>query len=655
MIGQGRRPTVSILVVDDSPTNLGVLVDALESIDLNVAIAQDGEEALQRAAFLAPDLILLDVMMPGIDGLETCRRLKAEPATAAIPVIFMTALSGTDHLTAAFAAGAVDYITKPFHLDEVLARVNTRLSLVATHRALLERHLLLEHEIAARRRADAALEVSERLFRGLFEGAPNAMVTVDGHGRIEMVNTQTEEMFGYSRAELLGRPVEILLPTGPRLRAGEVTSGRSRLVSPERILLLSRKDGSRVEVEIWLNPIATDPGVTLLASIVDISDRVRLEAQLRQSQKMEAIGRITAGAAHDFNNLLQSLGGSLEMLLDGGANSQEADQWLGVALRAVSRGRELTDRLLAFSRQQMLSARAVPVGKLLADVKHLISHFFESPDDARTHLLVLPCSPELAVFADAGQLEAALINLVVNARDAMPSGGSLRISARAADADPAIVAPGRYCVISVVDTGCGMDAATLAQACEPFFSTKGPGGSGLGLSMVQGFARQSKGEAHIVSVVGEGTTVDLWLPAAGEPLAPETRAATPSPQRGRILMVDDNEDMLLIIKSFMKRAGFTVTTARSGEQALAQMQAGASFDAIVTDFAMAGMNGVEFLLQARRIVPSMPALMITGFVGPDIMRRLPDVGMLRKPFSSTDLVEAVGKLIRVSAAGEMPP
>jgi CheY-like chemotaxis protein len=216
-----------------------------------------------------------------------------------------------------------------------------------------------------------------------------------------------------------------------------------------------------------------------------------------------------------------------------------------------------------------------------------------------------------------------------------------------------VVPAGRYTVISVADTGCGMAADTLAQACEPFFTTKGPQGTGLGLSMVQGFARQSGGNVHITSVLGEGTTVDLWLPAANAPdegSVPDTSDGG----SGRILVVDDSEDALTVVSAFLRRAGYDVISKQNGDLALAELRGGRRFEAIVTDFAMPGLNGVALLRLAREIDPSIPAMIMTGFTDPDVLSELEDAFVLRKPFNRGELATAVDQLIAKNRATTPP-
>jgi PAS domain S-box-containing protein len=494
---------------------------------------------------------------------------------------------------------------------------------------------------------EEALRKSEDRFRRLVEATPIALVMINADGKIEMANAQTERLFGYTRLELLGASIETLLPAKmrarhPGLRASFFADPIARPMGAGSSLFGLKQGGSEVEVEIGLSPIETDDGMMVLATIVDISARVRMEAQIRQSQKMHAMGRVTAGVAHDFNNLLLTLGGSLELMLDAATDLPEVVEWGQIALHATERGKQLTDRLLSFSRQQVLTTRPIKIDGLFSELKELIGHLFET---GGTALVMMPCPPTLAVLADHAQLEAALINLAVNARDAMALGGCLRISAYDADADPAIVSPGRYTVISVADTGSGMDAATLAQACEPFFSTKGTKGTGLGLSMVHGFALQSGGETHITSVVGEGTTVDLWLPSASVFSEVEGQVLAPARAGGHILVVDDSQDALLVVSAFLRTSGLDVTTKISGDLALAELACGKRFDAIVTDFAMPGMNGLELLTLAREIDPLMVGMIITGFSDPEMLSNLDGIVVLRKPFNRAELTETVQKLI----------
>jgi CheY-like chemotaxis protein len=292
----------------------------------------------------------------------------------------------------------------------------------------------------------------------------------------------------------------------------------------------------------------------------------------------------------------------------------------------------------------MLRPGKVPVRELLREAEALISHTFGPNID----FTVSPISDDLLVLADAGELQAAIINLAVNGRDALVDrGGHLRVSAHVAEPNASMtLAPGSYVVIVVEDSGPGMNETTIAQACDPFFTTKGPAESGLGLSMVQGFTRQSGGDLRIESAVGRGTRVEIWLPSANptEVVGPSN---TPMQEAfgGRILVVDDAPDVLVTVGAFLRHAGFAVTSVNSGDEAMAKLLSGDRFDAMVTDYAMHGLNGIDLLQQAREIDEAMPGLVISGFYGADSARSIDESLFLHKPFSRADLVERVRTMI----------
>lgn len=385
---------------------------------------------------------------------------------------------------------------------------------------------------------------------------------------------------------------------------------------------------------------AADGTVIRMAGIsLDFTERVRTEERIRQSQRVEAVGRLTAGVAHDFNNVLQALLGGLELAIDEVQDLPRVRTELEFALQAGQRGARLTSHLLSFARQQKLHPTAFELPRLLGELSHTLERTL-----GRDVLIRIDTSPGLPlVLADAAHLDSALLNLALNARDAMPHGGELLIEARAV---------GELVVIAVSDTGAGMAPDVLAQACEPFFSTKGAQGSGLGLSMVQGFARQSGGELRIQSAPDQGTRIEIWLPVAQQPAA-----SAPAPRvqqargRGRILVVDDDLDVGRVTSAFLCKAGYDVITVGSGDEALAKLSANLLFDALVTDYAMPGMNGADLVKSS----PSLPALLITGYAGAEGLDCLPpNVTILRKPFQREDLVSRVKGLIEGATPPQLP-
>ena len=366
---------------------------------------------------------------------------------------------------------------------------------------------------------------------------------------------------------------------------------------------------------------------------------------LRQSQKMEAMGQLTGGVAHDFNNLLTPIVGSLDMLIRRGLGNERERRLIDGALQSAERAKTLVQRLLAFARRQPLQASAVDLPQLVAGMAGLVGSTIGPKIDIRVELAEgLP-----PARADANQLEMALLNLAVNARDAMPDGGTLTIAAAPATVPAggdATLKPGPYVRLSVSDTGMGMDAETVRRAIEPFFSTKGIGkGTGLGLSMVHGLAAQLGGGLDLESRPGHGTTVALWLPVSAGSLAGEADAPSLTPTvkaRGRALLVDDEELVRMSTADMLTDLGYDVVEAGSAEEALALLRQGIATDLLVTDHLMPGMSGAELARAARALDPDLPILIVSGYAEVDGIA--PDLPRLTKPFRNAELAERLASL-----------
>jgi signal transduction histidine kinase len=380
--------------------------------------------------------------------------------------------------------------------------------------------------------------------------------------------------------------------------------------------------------------------------IEQVAQRERAEEQLRQSQKLEAIGQLTGGVAHDFNNLLMAVLGNLELLAKHLVDDPKASRLLDGATRGARRGAALTQRLLAFGRRQDLTVKAVDLSELVNGMDDLLARSIDS--NIRIEKRLPPNLP--MAMADANQIELALLNLAINARDAMPEGGTLSIGVREETLTNSSkeLEPGSYLVLGVSDTGHGMDKETLERAIEPFFSTKELGkGTGLGLSMIHGLAVQLHGTLKLTSAAGLGTTAELWLPATARVVEDIKVQAPPemscSTAQLRVLMVDD--DVLIAMSSvdMLEDLGHVVTDAYSGAAALALLEAGHEFDLMITDFSMPGMNGAELGRAARKIRPELPILVASGYA------ELPsgsgiDLPRLGKPYSQLQLATEIAKL-----------
>jgi PAS domain S-box-containing protein len=471
----------------------------------------------------------------------------------------------------------------------------------------------------------------EQRLRAAVESAPSGLLMVDGDGRIVLVNREIERLFGYTRDELLGESVDILLPDRSRsghadFRAGFVAQPRARLMGAGRDLYGLRKDGTEVPLEIGLSPIETDEGMFVLSSVVDISarraaerERHQLEGQLRQAQKMEAVGTLAGGIAHDFNNILGAIIGYGE-LLEYALTTDRARVDLADLLTQAERGRHLVERLLAFSRRQEAERRPLSMSRALEDIRRLLRATLPANIDIRVALH----EPLPRVLADRTAIQQILMNLGTNAAHAMPGGGVIDIWAEAfyvrdskARAHPEL-REGPHILVAVSDTGAGMSAEVKARALEPFFTTKPPGsGSGLGLSMVHGIMKEHQGGLELDSEPEAGTTVRCYFPVLDETNGESNPGQGPVPDgRGqRILFIDDEPSLALVGRRRLEQLGYRVTAVTDGAEALALFRRDpAGFDVVMTDYSLPGRNGVELVRAMREARPDLRAVLLTGYV-----------------------------------------
>jgi PAS domain S-box-containing protein len=505
------------------------------------------------------------------------------------------------------------------------------------------------------RQAERQAEAYERE-TALFRNSPDVLTIVGVEEeagqpvfRFEAVSPAVVQATGWRPDALVGQRPEACLP--PEAAAAVLAEYRAcvaaRTTTRYAITLPTQK-GPR-DFEASVTPIhhpATGKIIRLVGSARDVTERKRLEAVEHQSHKMEAIGRLAAGVAHDFNNILQSIAGSLEMVQDEVPEGSAAHDFAKIGLHSAQRGSYLTHHLLSYARQQMLCPRVIDLPALLIEIETLLARTL----GPKITVTVRPDPAAAVVRVDPGQIQTALLNLAINAADAMPDGGTLLIESRA------IVQAGRpWVCLDVTDTGTGMDEATLARAVEPFFSTKGLNGTGLGLSMVQGFAEQSGGTLAVASSLGQGTTVSLYLPAAPDEAREEPAPAAPAPPKtASILLVDDNSDVLITTGAFLEKAGFTIIRAADGDQALALLAEGAEIDAVVTDYAMPGMNGGDLMAEVRTTRANLPGIIISAFSDLAATEAALGAGIvtLRKPFQRDLLVGTLQSLLGWDRASE---
>ena len=610
----------TILAVDDEPDILIALEDLFED-SYRVLTTSKPAEALDilRAE---PDIavIVSDQRMPGLTGDALLAEARAFHDAQAI------LLTGYADITAVIAAlnrgGIVGYVTKPW--DPGILR--------GTVAQAYERHCL-----------GRDLATERALLRGLLDHAADAISFKDAQGRFVRLNDRKAALLNRPLADCLGRREDESSGVGAAaddeaIRRGTVTE----------TLIAEGLAGAERWSEITRVPIRDGAGaVTHLAVIErDVTEQKSLEARLRQSDKMQALGTLAGGIAHDFNNLLTAILGSLELAGPKVADQPRVQRLIENARGAAERGASLTKRLLSFSRVHDLQARATDVNALIGGMSDLFSRSLGGLVSVRTDL-----SEDLpAAQVDPDQLELAVLNLCINARDAMPEGGAITIATRRMTiaGDPEI-ADGSYCAIRVTDEGVGIPEEILRRVCEPFFTTKAVGqGTGLGLAMVFGLAQQSKGRLSIESTVGRGTRVELALPFSAAAPRVDAGGETPMPvaaRPARVLVVDDDPEVRHVTASFLAGFGYHETEACDGPAAL-DLLARERFDLVVADLAMPGMSGVELASEVRAREPDLPVLILTGHA--DAMRIPPDLPVLAKPFRSADLAMRVSALLQTA-------
>jgi PAS domain S-box-containing protein len=515
----------------------------------------------------------------------------------------------------------------------------------------------LLNELRQEREKNKQALVGERAFSSvLLTAVPAGIVAYDRNLKITTWNPGMEKFFGPSAEQALGQSVSEFLACPPmRLPLpGEFGEPEGEgCDTTQEVEVVNRVTGRKLLCETQCAPMTGGDGhpIGTVAFFRDITERRHVEEQLHQAQKMETIGQLTGGVAHDFNNLLAAVMGNLELLRRKLPADTPLIRYIDGALLGASRGASLTQRLLAFARRQDLKTESVDLGRLLRGMQGLITRSIGP--DVKLEVEVDYDLP--AATVDHHQFELALLNLATNARDAMPGGGVVRMKVDlGCGAVRPELAPGEFLRVSVSDTGAGMDARTLKSAIEPFFSTKQLGkGTGLGLSMVHGLAVQLGGALRLSSTVGEGTVAELWVPVADSAATgaaeERTLAATPQAPASRILVVDDDSLIAMSTVGMIEDLGHSVIEASSGLQALDILKSGVRVDALVTDYAMPGMTGVELAGHARALFPHLPILLATGYA------ELPagtttNLPRLKKPYRQQDLSEQLSRLLGTAPA-----
>jgi len=619
-----------LLAVDDEPDILTALGDLFD--DRFTLITTTSPEEGLAIAGREPDIavIISDQRMPGMTGDEFLGRARGLTDAEAI------LLTGYADLGAVVGAvnrgGIVGYVAKPWDPDTLRSMV-----MGAQARWQLARDLAVERA----------------LLQGLLDHAGGAISFKDRDGRFVRLNQEKAADLGYQRDQLVGRLETDFLNPG---RAAEMARADAAAIAGKQLAeqVEERRAGSGARwFQVQRVPILDQTGeVAHLATIErDISDQRVMEARLRQADKIKALGTLAGGIAHDFNNLLTAILGSLNLALRRLPEDERLERLLQNALTAANRGTSLTQRLLTFSRRQDLTPRIVDANAVVTGMGDLLLRTLGALNRVEHDL----ADGLWTTVVDPEQLELALLNLCINARDAMPDGGVITVTTRNChlkDGEVAEVAAGDYIAIAVADNGCGIPPDIMEHVFEPFFTTKDVGqGTGLGLAMVHGLAQQSGGGATIASEPGKGTVVELFFPRSiGVPQAATTviddrpRAETPR----RILLVDDDPEVREVIADFLLDMGHDLIETSSGAAALTALgENDEQVDLVIADLAMPGMTGFEFATAVRERWPSLPILMVTGYADITKLPSLPgEFALLHKPFEQGELAARIAELTK---------
>jgi PAS domain S-box-containing protein len=646
-----------VLLADDNADMRAYVERLLTGAGYRVTAVADGLEAAERAADDPPDLVLSDVMMPRLDGFGLLRRLREGEATAGLPIILLSARAGEEAAIEGLGAGADDYLVKPFSARELIARVEGALRLAASRRetsdVLRDANDALEARVAERtRERDRSWTLSRDLIG-----------VADLNGVWQAVNPAWQRVLGWRPDEIVGRTSEWMEHPDDvaktRAEVGRLAAGAVTFEFENRF---RRRDGSyctlnwtAVPEEQHLYCIARD----VTEERARAAELARAQEALRQSQKMEAIGQLTGGIAHDFNNMLTGVIGGLELLrrrLGPDRMDERIERYVQAATGSAQRAAALTQRLLAFGRRQSLDLQTVDLNRLVAGMEDLLHRTLGENVAIATRL----SADAWQVCTDANQLENALLNLCINARDAMPEGGDLVISTenrvvnpRRRTTRPNELEPGDYVVLSVRDTGTGMDADTLTKVFEPFFTTKPVGkGTGLGLSMIYGFAQQTKGTVEIDSAPGAGTTVRIMIPRST--VAEAVVATTGDVHMGggeTVLVVEDEAEVRMLVTETLEELGYAAMEATDSSSALALLRSGKRIDLMITDYGLPGMNGRTLTDEARKLRPGLKVLIVTGYASGATDRAGflgSDISMLQKPFAIDALSSAIRRQLALA-------
>ena len=516
---------------------------------------------------------------------------------------------------------------------------------------------LVDRVVTRESRARGRAEASEERFVGVFAAAQVGLVVIDPElGVVESVNPTLCAISGYSEQEIIGQDPAFMMyeRSSSVLRTPELAKLiQGELESVQTSGIMVRPDGEQVFVDIAAVVVAGDDGrPRLAATIIDRTAYLRAEEQARRAQRLDAVGRLAGGIAHDFNNLLTVISGYSRLVLEDHPPPR-IERDVRLIEEAADRAAELTRQLLAFSRKAVVRPRLLDLNAVIRRIDRMLRRLIEAQIEIETDL----AAGEILVVADEVQVEQLLMNLIINARDAMPAGGVLTITTRPARLDEHLpgsrllrAAPGAYAAVTVTDTGVGMAPETIERVFDPFFTTKGEAGTGLGLATAYGIVEQAKGDLEVRSSVGAGTTFTVYLPLATRPAADPHPLAAPlhilsKGDAARILLVEDEPSVRELVTKILNGAGHSVVTAATADQAIEQLVAEPGIDVLLTDVGLPSRSGVDLAVQVTRRLPDIAVVYMSGYADTPMPR---DAKLVAKPFAAADLLASIDTALQHS-------
>ena len=642
-----------ILIVDDQSNNLKILTSILEQHGYKVRPALSGELALKAVRKSLPDIILLDIRMPGMDGFEVCKQLKADEKSRHIPVIFVSALEDITNKMTAFSAGGVDYISKPFHEEEVLARTETHLKLRRMELSLLDNNRRLQKEISERKEMEIVLRESEKKFKGLFDTSLHAIALTEmGTGKLIDVNDKLCELSGYDKKELIGRTTTDLgfYSQNDRNRFLDELTNEGKVHGLEMDFIL--KNGSILNTRIFATSMQIKGEVFILTEFYDITDQKKFEAQLQQAQKMEAIATLAGGVAHEFNNALMGVMGNIELLKMKLPEDEGRAKYFEAMNKSGHRMSRLTDQLLAYARGGKYQAEDLKLDDFVIEALPILQHDLSPEVRVETHF-----SKVSYIRADHAQMQMVLSAIAANSNEAIEDEGIIRIAAENKDIDEDFtkqhpgLKPGSYVCLTIEDDGEGMDEETKDGIFEPFFTTKFQG-RGMGMAAAYGIIKSHDGAITVDSEPGKGTVVRIYLPAVE---AKEEAKAVKQPKteiamgEGTILVIEDEEPLEDLFRQILERLGYRVLLARTGKDAVEFAKTfDGQIDLALLDIKLPDMDGGRVYPLVMEARPDLKVIVISGYSihGPaqDILDAGAE-GFMQKPFSIAPFAEKLKEVL----------